>query len=451
MLDNCPNFPAGYPKAGQKTWTANDRGRGVAKVVVSYKVDKATAKHPVWSSGLPNFTWIVKGARCYIARKDDTVGGAGPHRWADGSTREWSENPIDCRYTWVRGLYAGDKVDQPNMLLLGRGLSTVEAPPENTFAPGNVCDEPVPLKVVLASLNADAAKHDLTIHLNTVSGLAVGMTLAINEEGGFTESGTVQGISGTDVTLAAGLEYDHPAFTAVSWSTDADNPATERRYRIGGAFGGDNAYIDTETDIATACGGWIVERDGSVEMVPGAAQPVVWHITDDDLIIGSTVTANDFRSITDDAWCNIVAAKYVEPSQQWKDHSAPVRILQADIIADGGQRVDQPTLPLATSGTQAQRVAEQRRRMGRLWRTRSLVLGPRFAGIEHGDWLSWQSNRYGKRPAAPMASLGIGLESGGGDIAMEGVPLLFQVQTDGQDEKWQNSIQLREIGFAVFD
>lgn len=450
LLDNAPVVD------GNPTWTASDRGRGVAYAVAAFKADKSDAKHPVWSAGEPNFIWVVKGLRCYIARQDDTVGGAGAHRWSDPSTREWTANPVDCRQTWERGIFAGDKVDQPDMLLLGRGLSDTEAPPAATFAPANLCDEIVALKGVLSSLAVAARKHDISIQLTNVTGISDGMSILISQPGGFDETLTVAGISGDTVTLSSGLAFDHPALTVVTWATSSDKPAGEARYTIGGVFGGGDDYIDTENAIAIACGGYIVEREGSVQMVPGASQPVVWHITDDDLIVGSSAEANDFRSITDDLWCNSVAAKYVEPTQKWADHSAPIRRVVADITADGKPRLVQPNLSLCTSGTQAQRVAEQTRRLGRLPRTRSLVLGPRFIGAEHGDWLAWTSKRYGPRPT-PTAQ-GVATEDGddvgseaGGTVLLEGATILFRIESDAQDERWQNSLTLRQVESDVFE
>lgn len=352
LTSNCPVV------GGTPTWTANDRGRGVCYVVVAYKADKADAKNPVWAGGTPRFEFILKGALCYSARQDSTVGGSGAHRWNDPATRVWSDNPIDFRQTWQRGFYAGDKIDQPEMLLLGRGLSAIEAPPANVFAPANVCDEMVPLKA-----------------------------------GG-----------------------------------------SERRYRLNGTFGGDDRYIETEEDIAAAVGGVVVEREGAVEIIPGAAQPVVWEITDDDLLVGSTVKKTDFFSQTDDQWVNGVAAKYIEPAQRWKDHSAPIRRNIDDMMADGEPRISQPTLPLVTSGTQAQRIAEQVRRMGRLPLKRELKLGPRFIGAEHGDWLRWTSKRY-RRP---------------GDDPLSPTPIVFRIESDAQDETWQNALTLREISASVY-
>ncbi|MFA6219584.1 MAG: phage tail protein [Erythrobacter sp.] len=122
-------------------WTANDRGRGVAYVVVAYKADAQDAKSPVWPNGRPRFRWVVRGLRCYDPRLDSTVGGSGAHRRDNAATWTWSENPIVVRHNWVCGIYAGDRVTEPGMLLIGRGLSAIEAPPANVFARANLCDE----------------------------------------------------------------------------------------------------------------------------------------------------------------------------------------------------------------------------------------------------------------------------------------------------------------------
>lgn len=127
-------------------YSASDNGAGICHVTICYKSDKSDQKNPVWPSGRPRFLFVVRGLKCYDPRKDSTVpGGSGPHRWSDPSTREWTDNAIVCRYNWVRGVYACNRVNDPDMLLIGRGLSAVEAPPENVFARANICDELVSL------------------------------------------------------------------------------------------------------------------------------------------------------------------------------------------------------------------------------------------------------------------------------------------------------------------
>lgn len=327
-------------------WTANDRGRSVAYVVVAYKADKADAETPVWPGGRPRFRWVVRGLRCYQARKDTTAGGSGAHRWSDPATWQWTENVIDIRYNWVRGIYAGDRVNEPQQLLVGRGLSEVEAPPANVFARANLCDE-------------------------LVGGAA--------------------------------------------------------RYRIGGLVAASESFIEVENDLASACAGVIVQPEGAVEIDPGEARATVAHFTDDDLIVGSQVRWSDFLSASDDGWINTVVASFTDPGLRWSERSAPANRDLADIAADGGPREQQLRLALVTNVLQAGRVAEITRRFGRLWGRAQVTLPPRFAGIEEGDWITWQSQRH-----------------------FGGATFTFRVEGWGSDEGWRHQITLRQISASVF-
>ena len=331
-------------------WDANSNLAGCATVVVAYKADKPYAKNPVWTAGRPSFLWVVKGKLCYIARKDSSVGGTGTHRWNDPSTWEWTDNLIDFRYNWVRGIYACDRVDQPGMLLVGRGLTDVEAPPDRTFAYANTCDELVPLRA-----------------------------------GG-----------------------------------------SERRYRCNLAIKTSDAYIDTEEMFAAACAGIIIQRLGGVEVEPGSARSVVAEITDDDLIVGEAKTFNAFKP--DSERINTVIPRYVEPSQKWADHAAPVRRILADLIEDGGPYEDTVTLTAVTSGTQAQRCGEIKRRQARLEKSSTLTLGPRFARLEDGDWIGWTSAKH-----------------------FAGERVVFRISNYALAETWRNTIAPAEIAADCFE
>jgi hypothetical protein len=134
-------LPAVVTDEGPK-WHSSDKGLSGCDVVVEYKADKPQDEHPGWPGGRPRFGFVVRGKYCYDPRRDDTVtGGSGDHRWDDPDTWEFSDNPVVCRYNWVRGIYAEDDVSDQTKLLVGRGLTAEEAPPENVIAPANVCDE----------------------------------------------------------------------------------------------------------------------------------------------------------------------------------------------------------------------------------------------------------------------------------------------------------------------
>jgi hypothetical protein len=328
-------------------WTADDRAWGIAYAVIAYKADDEKAKNPIWTGGRPRFRWVVRGLRCYDPRKDSTAGGSGSHRWTNPETWEWTENPIVIRYNWVRGIYAGDQVNDPAMLLIGRGLSELEAPPQNVFARANLCDE-----------------------------------------------------------LVDG----------------------QPRYRIGGLVASNEPFIAVESDFAAAVGGIISQPEGAVEVDPGQAKAPIAHFTDDDIIVGSTVSWN--RAILgqqDDGWVNTVAVRFTDPEQRWNVRSAPVRRENVDIIADRGPREQQPQLDFVNNLPQAQRLAEIVRRFGRLWGRAEVTLPPRFAFIEEGDWVTWQSNRR-----------------------FGGATRTFRVEAWGSDRAWHHKLTLRQISASVF-
>lgn len=335
-------------------WADPDNNcKGVSCVAVAYKADKPDAKNPVWTAGRPRFLWVLRGKKCYQARKDSTVpGGSGSHRWADPSTWEWTDNAAECRYQYQRGIFALDQVDAPDQLLLGRGLSAIEAPPERSIAHTNVCDE-------LVALDAGGA---------------------------------------------------------------------EKRYRFNGMIGADEDFLTAESYFAAAMGGVIRQPDGGIEVEPGQAKAVAAEITDLDILNLAEGQVEHFRGQADKEWLNTVVVRYVEPGQKWAMHSAPVRRNTADIIADGGQRLDTTDIKHVTSVTQAGRLAEIKRRLGRLLTTATVPLGPRFAGLEEGDWIGWTSDRH-----------------------FEGARKVFRVDSYSRDKGWKMTLTLREIAASVYD
>ncbi len=336
----------------QGGWSSADRLRGVAYIVFEYKADAADAKNPVWTGGRPAFLSVLRGARLYDPRKDSTVsGGSGPHRWLDPSTREWSDNAEICRYNFDRGIYACDRVDQPTQLLIGRGLTALEAPPERIFTAANLCDELVALHV-----------------------------------GG-----------------------------------------SERRYRASGIIAADEVFGDVADVFAAAMGGIVIQPEGSVAVEPGHAKSPVAYITDDDLVSGTKVGFSDFRSEADDEWANTIIPSFIDSAQKWASRAAPIRRNNADVIADGGPREANLPLRLVASITQAQRIGEIRRRLGRLLRTANITLGPRFCELEEGDWIVWNSARR-----------------------TGGLPVQFRIESYSLGVEWRNTLSLREINAACY-
>lgn len=172
------------------------------------------------------------------------------------------------------------------------------------------------------------------------------------------------------------------------------------RYTVGGAISSAQAHIEVEEMFAAATAGQIVQRDGGVEVEPGQAKAAVVTITDADLVAGEAISFDEFTPDTDGGRINTVIARYVEPSQLYKDHSGAVLRDQADIIEDGGPRELTLPLMLVTNKGQADRCAEITRRGARLERRARIALVPMLlaarasAELEDGDIIAWQSNRY---------------------------------------------------------
>lgn len=167
---------------------------------------------------------------------------------------------------------------------------------------------------------------------------------------------------------------------------------TEPRYRVGGVVTADEDFLETEERFAAAMAGVIVQSDGGVDIEPGAARTAVFEITDADLVVGEDVRFNLFGGQADRV--NTVIPRYVEPGQKWQDHAASILRDPDDVLADGGPMTETLSLELVTSASQAQRIGEIRRRLARLFRSASLVLGPRFQAVEEGDWCGWTSERW---------------------------------------------------------
>lgn len=321
---------------------------GLTYVVAATKADAPDAATPVWSGGLPQLLFRVKGKFCYDPRKDSTAGGAGLHRWADGSTWEWTRNAAICRYNWVRGVYALDQTGDPGQLLIGRGLSAYEAPPANVFAYANLCDE-----------------------------------LVDNGAGG-----------------------------------------TEPRYFTDGVIRSTDTYLSVEQLFEAATAGQIIQPRGGIEVEPGQAKTPVYSITDDDLVVGAPLEFNAFASDVDRV--NTVIPRYIEPSQKWSDFAAPV---QRDLtaVALDGPREFTLSLSLVTRATQAQRVGQITLRQKMLERTAKIILPPRFAEAEEGDWIQWTSARH-----------------------TGGAPVVFRITSYGSDQSWRAAWSLEETGLSVY-
>lgn len=127
----------------QSNWTEDHRLRGIAYVYVRLRYDK-----DIFTGGIPNLRFIVKGSKLYDPRKDTANGysGAGPHSATDSATWEWTDNPILC---------LRDFLTLPN----GLNAQASEINEARFIEMANECDD-------LIDLNADGSSQQKRYRLN---------------------------------------------------------------------------------------------------------------------------------------------------------------------------------------------------------------------------------------------------------------------------------------------
>jgi len=205
----------------------------------------------------------------------------------------------------------------------------------------------------------------------------------------------------------------------------------EMRYAAEGVIFANQSFDEVEELFAAAMAGVLVQREGGLEIEPGQAKAAVVTITDGDLVGGKPMGMSPFLPDSDGGRVNTIVPRYIEPSQGWLDHAAPViRDLSRMAPApdgDGGPREMTLALALVTVGNQANRNGAIALRKAALERRATITLPPKFAGIEEGDWIAWTSaRRFG------------------------GATVRFRVVSFSLDAGWQNSLVLEEIASSVY-
>ncbi len=281
-------------------WGTSCVGVGISYIIVKGKYDREK------TVGMPDVFFELKGAPLYDWRKDDTVGGSGPHRWNDFSTHEWTDNPIVIEYNYRRGLAVnGD-------LFCGMEMQPSDLPLDKFTAAANVCDE------------------------------------------------VVEG---------------------------------EKRYRCSIMLDCTATHGDNIQSIMKSCGGVVIDApDGSWPMI-GAAQPVVATITDDDLVVGEPVRWQAKRSMSE--LVNSISGTHPDPGQLWSMAGYEAIVLDSAIVVDRRTRDLAMDFPTVMSARQAKQLASIYAAENRLEATAEITLRPRWRGLKAGDWITWQSARYG--------------------------------------------------------
>ncbi|WP_377299716.1 hypothetical protein [Rhizobium sp. SGZ-381] len=179
---------------------------------------------------------------------------------------------------------------------------------------------------------------------------------------------------------------------------DAEVASYEARYRCSILLDADVEHGDNIDALMTSCGGIVVDGvDGSWPII-GTDQPIVATFTDNDLVTGEAVTYQRRRSMAE--LVNSVGGTYPEPSNLWSPAGYDTQTSATYVGLDRRTRDFQVNFDMVSSKRQANQLASIYFNENRFEATASVVLRPYFQDIKIGDWVEWQSARYGTRTFA---------------------------------------------------
>lgn len=169
----------------------------------------------------------------------------------------------------------------------------------------------------------------------------------------------------------------------------------ERRYRCCVMLDADVDHGDNIDALMQACGGMVIDSvDGSWPLI-GTQQPIVATFTDEDLITNEPVRFQRRRSMAD--LVNSVGGTYPEPANMWSPAGYDTQTNTSQVALDRRTRDLAINFDTVPSKRQANQLASIYYNENRYEATADIVLRPYFQDIRVGDWVQWNSERYGNR------------------------------------------------------
>lgn len=147
--------------------------------------------------------------------------------------------------------------------------------------------------------------------------------------------------------------------------------------------------------FAMSCGSMNIDSVSGSWPLVGSSQPIVATFTDDDLVSNEKVRYRARRSMSE--LVNSISGNFPNPDNLWSMDGYEPQISQAGLVLDRRTRDLSMDFPQVRSARQAAQLASIYLKENRYEATASLTLRPRFQGIEPGDWVRWNSERYGNK------------------------------------------------------
>ncbi|QKV17862.1 phage tail protein [Oricola thermophila] len=167
------------------------------------------------------------------------------------------------------------------------------------------------------------------------------------------------------------------------------------RYRCAIGFDCNAEHGDNIDALMTSCGGMVVHAVDGVWPIIGTDQTPVATLTDDDLIVGERVQFQRLRPASE--LVNSVSGTFPDPDNQWSPVSYE-RATDVIIVATDRRSKDVSmnfgTVPYAR---QAAQLASIYFSENRFEATATITVRPRWQVLEPGDWIVWESEKYGTR------------------------------------------------------
>lgn len=199
--------------------------------------------------------------------------------------------------------------------------------------------------------------------------------------------------------LFCGMDMPASDLPLDKWTAAAnlcdENVSGEARYRCSILLDCMSTHGPNIESIALSCGAMTVDGvEGSWPIV-GSDQPTVVTFTDDDLITTAQVRYRAKRSQSE--LVNSVSGNFPDPDNLWSMVGYEPQISAAHVALDRRTRDLAIDFPQVRSQRQAAQLASIYLYENRYEATATVTLRPRFQVLEPGDWVRWNSKRYGDK------------------------------------------------------
>lgn len=357
------------------TWTTSHRGDGVSTGMVTWQPVKAANYNKIYPKGQPALRAIGRWSTVYDWR-DSSQSLTDPLTW------KFSDNAVlvDVHYALVREgrlpvlpmviLSGSTPTINPAWLTEMQGIlqdkwNSLFAPTLDSWtAAANDADSATAVPIYRVLLSADADDGDHTIQVPNTNSLWTGavITFSALDNINHTETLTVSSFTATSITFTAGLAYDHPQGSAVTWTATDAHPITEPRYRCCVVHKLTDPHKDTLAAIRACYDGWVAPReDGARVCYSGRYYVPSVTIGPDEIVSFSFDNGIEDENAVNELTLTYISSEhnyFAVDCTPWRDD---------EDISTRGRVASQPLQNQVPSYTQARRLAK--RQLSRLMAT----------------------------------------------------------------------------------